>query len=67
MPGFLVSTTTTYNLIALFRHLGVREAVNDMSFSVHIDSEGIEWAGSSMATLFAQSATCCGAILVDAR
>lgn len=53
--GFLVFNDRTYpNLIALFRHLGVREAVSDMSFSVRIDGEGIEWAGSSVATLFAQ-------------
>jgi len=53
--GFLVFNHRTYpNLTALFRHLGVREAASDMSFSVRIDDEGIEWAGSSVATLFAQ-------------
>lgn len=53
--GFLVFNDRTYpNLVALFRHLGVRTAASDMSFSVRLDDEGIEWAGSSVATVFAQ-------------
>ena len=53
--GFLVFNDRTYpNLVALFRHLGVRAAASDMSFSVRLDDEGIEWAGSSVATVFAQ-------------
>jgi predicted NAD/FAD-binding protein len=53
--GFLVFNDRTYpNLVALFRHLGVRSAASDMSFSVRLDDEGIEWAGSSVATVFAQ-------------
>lgn len=53
--GFLVFNDRTYpNLVALFRHLGVREAASDMSFSVRLDDEGIEWAGASVATVFAQ-------------
>jgi predicted NAD/FAD-binding protein len=53
--GFLVFNDRTYpNLIALFRHLGVREAASEMSFSVRLDHEGIEWAGASLATVFAQ-------------
>jgi predicted NAD/FAD-binding protein len=53
--GFLVFNDRTYpNLVALFRHLRVRDAASDMSFSVRLDGEGIEWAGSSVATVFAQ-------------
>jgi uncharacterized protein len=53
--GFLVFNDRTYpNLIALFRYLGVREVDSEMSFSVRLDDEGIEWAGSSVATVFAQ-------------
>ena len=53
--GFLVFNDRTYpNLVALFRHLGVREAASEMSFSVRLDDEGIEWAGASLATVFAQ-------------
>jgi predicted NAD/FAD-binding protein len=55
--GFLVFNDRTYpELIALFRHLGVDSAPSDMSFSVSLPDEGIEWAGSSLATLFAQKA-----------
>ena len=57
--GFLVFNDWTYpNLIALFKHLGVEDAVSDMSFSVKLtDTSGnskIEWSGSSLATVFAQ-------------
>lgn len=53
--GFLVFNDRTYpNLVSLFRHLGVAHATSDMSFSVRIDEERLEWAGSSLATVFAQ-------------
>jgi len=53
--GFLVFNDRTYpNLIALFRHLGVRSVASDMSFSVRMENENLEWAGSSLATVFAQ-------------
>jgi predicted NAD/FAD-binding protein len=53
--GFLVFNERTYpNLSALFAHLGVIDAASDMSFSVRIDDERLEWAGSNLATLFAQ-------------
>jgi len=53
--GFLVFNERTYpNLIALFKHLGVRSVASDMSFSVRIENENLEWAGSSLATVFAQ-------------
>ncbi len=53
--GFLVFNDRTYpNLIALFRHLGVQEYLSEMSFSVKMAAEGIEWAGSDLGSLFAQ-------------
>ena len=53
--GFLVFNDRTYpNLVALFRHLGVPHAMSDMSFSVRIDEDKLEWAGSNLATIFAQ-------------
>ena len=53
--GFLVFNDRTYpNLIALFEHLGVPHALSNMSFSVRVDEEKLEWAGSSLATIFAQ-------------
>ena len=53
--GFLVFNDRTYpNLVALFENLGVIDARSDMSFSVRIDDERLEWAGSSLGTLFAQ-------------
>lgn len=53
--GFLVFNERTYpNLIALFGHLGVRHTASEMSFSVRVDEERLEWAGSNLATVFAQ-------------
>lgn len=53
--GFLVFNERTYpNLIALFDHLGVESTASDMSFSVRLAAEGLEWAGSNLATVFAQ-------------
>lgn len=53
--GFLVHNDRTYpNLIELFRLLDVKTYDSDMSFSVRVDSEGLEWSGTSLATLFAQ-------------
>jgi predicted NAD/FAD-binding protein len=53
--GFLVFNDRTYpNLVALFQHLGVPSAASDMSFSVRIEEARVEWAGASLATLFAQ-------------
>ena len=56
--GFLVFNDWTYpNLIAMFQHLGVADAMSDMSFSVKL-TEGerskLEWSGSNLATVFAQ-------------
>lgn len=53
--GFLVFNERTYpNLIALFDHLGVASTASDMSFSVRLADERLEWAGSNLATVFAQ-------------
>ncbi|MBX9961578.1 MAG: FAD-dependent oxidoreductase [Burkholderiales bacterium] len=53
--GFLVFNDRTYpNLCSLFDHLGVATAASEMSFSVRVDEDRLEWAGSSLATVFAQ-------------
>lgn len=56
--GFLVYNERTYpGLIALFAELGIDTSATDMSFAVsmpHIGAGGLEWAGSSLATVFAQ-------------
>ena len=53
--GFLVFNDRTYpHLNALFRETGVRWSDSDMSFSVRVEDAGLEWAGSSLATVFAQ-------------
>ncbi len=58
--GFLVFNDWTYpNLIAMFKHLGVADALSDMSFSVKLTDESesrLEWSGSNLATVFAQPA-----------
>lgn len=53
--GFLVHNDLTYpNLIALFELLGVPVHESDMSFGVSISDPDIEWAGTNLATVFAQ-------------
>jgi predicted NAD/FAD-binding protein len=53
--GFLVFNRRTYpNLTAMFSHLGVRAAQSDMSFSVSFTDRDLEWAGSSLGTMFGQ-------------
>jgi uncharacterized protein len=53
--GFLVFNDRTYpNLIQLFELLGVRSAASDMSFSFRMENTGMEWAGTSLASVFAQ-------------
>ncbi len=53
--GFLVFNHRTYpNLTALFRELKVDTVASDMSFAVSMAEPDLEWAGSSLATLFAQ-------------
>ena len=53
--GFLVFNGKTYpNLTALFAHLSVDSVETEMSFAVSLDSPDLEWAGSSLATVFGQ-------------
>ena len=53
--GFLVYNDRTYPLlIALFEDLGIDSTASDMSFSVRVDAQGLEWSGTSLAALFAQ-------------
>ncbi len=53
--GFQVFNARTYpNLIRFFRHLEIDWTESDMSFSVQVPAHGIEWAGSSIDSVFAQ-------------
>ncbi len=53
--GFLVFNDRTYpNLVALFAELGVVSVASEMTFSARIDTAGLEWAGTNVASLFAQ-------------
>jgi len=53
--GFLVFNEKTYpNLIAMFAQLGVASVETEMSFAVSLENPDLEWAGSSLATVFGQ-------------
>jgi uncharacterized protein len=53
--GFLVFNDRTYpRLVQLFAELGVRSVASEMSFSCRVDRAGLEWAGTDLASLFAQ-------------
>jgi predicted NAD/FAD-binding protein len=53
--GFLVFNEKTYpNLIAMFELLGVDSVETEMSFAVSLENPNVEWAGSSLATVFGQ-------------
>ncbi|BAI76012.1 amine oxidase (plasmid) [Azospirillum sp. B510] len=53
--GFIVYNEPCYpNLVALFEHLGVATRATDMSFAASLDGGRVEYAGSSLGTLFAQ-------------
>lgn len=53
--GFLVFNRRTYpNLVAMFGLLGVEAVESEMSFAVSLEAPALEWAGSSLQTVFAQ-------------
>lgn len=53
--GFLVFNHRTYpRLVQLFQELGVVTAPSDMSFSVQVPGQGLEWSGSNLNAVFAQ-------------
>lgn len=53
--GFLVFNHRTYpRLTRLFDSLGVDIAESEMSFSVQVPAEGLEWSGHDLASVFAQ-------------
>ena len=53
--GFIVFNDWTYpNFIALMRELGISSRATSMGFSVCDESTGLEYAGTSLDTLFAQ-------------
>lgn len=53
--GFLVHNDLTYpNLIRLFEHLRVETYDSEMSFSVKLPQQDLEWAGSNLRTIFGQ-------------
>ena len=53
--GFLVLNERTYpNLLQLFGELGVELAKSEMSFSVQVPSQGLEWSGADLGGVFAQ-------------
>ncbi len=53
--GFLVFNHRTYpRLVELFASLHVPTAPSEMSFSVQVPQQGLEWSGSDLNTVFAQ-------------
>jgi len=53
--GFQVFNRRTYpNLIRFFERLGICATDADMTFSVQVRDEGIEWSGTNLNTVFAQ-------------
>jgi predicted NAD/FAD-binding protein len=53
--GFMVFNRRTYpNLTRFFEHVGIEAVDADMSFSVSVTEDDIEWSGSNLDTVFAQ-------------
>lgn len=53
--GFLVHNPKTYpNLIQFFEDLGVETTESQMSLSVQVPDENLEWAGANLRTVFGQ-------------
>ena len=53
--GFLVYNQRTYPaLTQLFAELGVTSTLAEMSFSVQLPTQGLEWSGTSLNSVFAQ-------------
>jgi predicted NAD/FAD-binding protein len=53
--GFLVFNRATYpNLVPMLESLGVPVAPSEMTFSLALQEPAIEWAGTSLGSLFAQ-------------
>ncbi len=53
--GFMVFNDRTYpNLIRFFERLDIEWTESDMSFSVRIPAENIEWSGHTLDSVFAQ-------------
>jgi predicted NAD/FAD-binding protein len=53
--GFLVFNERTYPLlIQLFQQLDVEVAASEMSFSVQLPDQGLEWSGTNLNGVFAQ-------------
>jgi uncharacterized protein len=53
--GFIVFNERTYpNFLALLDELGIEKQATEMSFSVHCERSGFEYAGTNLNALFAQ-------------
>jgi predicted NAD/FAD-binding protein len=63
--GFLVFNERTYpNLLKLFAELEVPSVASDMSFSVMLTEQRLEWAGSNLNTVFSQRRNLCNPVFL---